>query len=292
MTTKVLVIGATGTQGGSVVSHLLSGEFGACDVYGVTRTASNQASRTLESRGVTVLEGNLTNAERMRECCADMDAVFGMTTFFEAGTDAEIEQGITLAEAADDAGVARFVFSSGGRADKAPLAHFASKAQVEKRIKELGFEYTILRPVFFMQNFATYHGEELANGRLSMPMSSDRPLALLDATDIGKAVGMALRDTDRFGGETIELAGDNRTPAEIATALSTELGHEVTHARPDLDDYRAMAGDEMAEMYDWFETAGYGSNPTADAEAYGIEPNDFATFLSKGKPFQSAPPGV
>jgi uncharacterized protein YbjT (DUF2867 family) len=292
MTMNVLVTGATGTQGGSVVNQLLSGDYGACDVYGLTRTATSHAARTLESRGVTVLEGDLTDAERMRECCAEMDAVFGVTTFFEAGTDAETEQGITLAEAADDAGVERFVFSSVGRADEAPLAHFASKAQVEKRVTELGFEHTILRPVFFMQNFATYHGEELDEGTLSMPMAPDTPLALLDAMDIGKAVGMALQDGDRFGGKTIELAGDNRTPVEIATALSTELGHEITHVRPDLDDYRAMAGDEMAEMYDWFEAVGYGSNPTADAEAYGLNPNDFESFLSKGEPFQSVQPGV
>lgn len=287
---KILVAGATGTQGGSVVEHLLSGEYGEYDVYGLTRDADSDAARALESRGVTVLEGDLTDAARMRECCDGMDAVFCVTTFFEAGTEIETEQGITLAEAAKEAGVERFVYSSVGSADSAPLAHFASKARVEDRIAELGFDYTFVRPVFFMQNLAYFNAEELADGTLSIPLSGDTPLALVDATDIGKTVAMALADPERFVGETVELAGDNRTPVEIAAAISDVIGHEVTHVHLDVDDYRAMAGDEMADTYVWFEEGGYGANPMTDAEAYGIEPTDLDTFLTESEAFRSFRP--
>ncbi|WP_416840905.1 NmrA/HSCARG family protein [Haloferax sp. DFSO52] len=286
---KILVAGSTGTQGGSVVDQLLSGKFGEYDVYGLTRNANSDAARALEARGVTVLGGDLTDAERMRDCCEGMDAVFCVTTFYEAGTDVETEQGVIFAEAAKEAGVERFVLSSVGKADTAPLAHFASKARVEDRVKELGFDYTIIRPVFFMQNLTRFYGEELAEEGLSVPMSSETPLALLDATDIGKAAAMALADPERFVGKTIELAGDNRTPAEIAAALSTVRGHEITHVRPDIDDYRQMVGDEMADMYVWYEEVGYGVNPIADAEAYGIEPNDLETFLSVSEESRSTP---
>ena len=284
---KILVAGATGTQGGSVVEHLLSGEHGEYEVYGLTRNADSNAARALEARGATVLEGDLTDAARMRECCDGMDAVFCVTTFFEAGTDVETEQGITLAEAAAEAGVQRFVYSSVGSADTAPLAHFASKARVEDRIEELGFDYTFVRPVFFMQNLAYFHAEELADGTVSIPMAADTPLALLDARDIGKTVAMAFADPETFVGETIELAGDNRTPVEIAAAISDVIGHEVTHVRLDIDDYRAMAGDEIADTYVWFEAGGYGADPTADAAAYGIEPTDLETFLAESEAFRS-----
>lgn len=76
------------------------------------------------------------------------------------------------------------------------------------------------------------------------------------------------------------------------SGLSEALGHEVTHVRPDINDYRTMAGDEMAEMYGWFEEVGYGSNPMADAEAYGIGPNDFASFLSNSDALQSGSPAA
>jgi uncharacterized protein YbjT (DUF2867 family) len=292
MTTNVLVAGATGTQGGSVVEHLLSDEYGQYDVYGLTRRPHSEAAQKLESHGVTVVEGDLTDGKRMRECCEEMDAVYCVTTFMEAGTDIETEQGVTMATAADDVGVNRFIYSSVGSADEAPLAHFTSKARVEDRIKQLDLEHTIVRPVFFMQNFPKYHRDELVDGTLSMPMSPDRPLALLDAGDIGKTVCMALADPERFAGETVELAGDNRTPTEIAAALSTVLGQEIAHVRPDIEAYRSMVGDEMADMYEWFEDVGYGSDPTADAEAYGIEPKDFESFLAQSDALESLPPAA
>jgi uncharacterized protein YbjT (DUF2867 family) len=287
---KVLVAGATGTQGGAVVDSLLSGAFGEHEVYGLTRDAGSDRARALAARGVTVVEGDLSDPARMRECCEGMDAVFCVTTFFEAGTEAEAEQGVVLAEAASAAGVERFVYSSVGSADTAPLAHFASKAAVEERVKRLGLDYTILRPVFFMQNLSTYHGEEVAAGTLTVPLSSDTPLALVDARDIGRAVAVALADPERFVGETVTLAGDDRTPAALAAGLSTALGHEVTHVRPDVDDYRAAAGDEMADMYEWFEAVGYGATPTADAEAFGLDPTDFETFLAEAEAFRSPTP--
>lgn len=305
---KVLVTGATGTQGGSVVDHLLSGEFGAFDVYGLTRDADGDAARALADRGVTVLEGDLTDESRMHEYCVGIDAVFCVTTFFgrEASaaprgdgeavdaTDAETEQGTTLATAAASAGVDRFVYSSVASADSAPLAHFESKARVEAHVRELGFDYTFVRPVAFMQNLAVGNAEEVRDGTLSLPLSADTALALVDADDIGRTVAMALSEPDRFVGETVTLAGDNQTPAELAAALTAALGHEVAFVEWNLDDYRATMGDELADMYEWFEAVGYGADPASAARAYGIDTTDFAAFLDgpAGQQFRSAAPAA
>lgn len=294
MSTKVLVAGATGTQGGSVVDHLLSGEFGSFEVYGLTRDAESDAARALADRGVHVLEGDLTDESRMHEYCVGIDAVFCVTTFFEAGTDAEVEQGTTLADAAKAAGVDRFVYSSVASAPDAPLAHFESKARVEARVRELGFDYTVVRPVAFMQNLVFGNGEEVTNGTLSLPLSADTELALVDADDIGRTVAMALADPERFVGETVTLAGDNLTPVEIADAFAAVTGHDVEFVEWDIDDYRATRGDELADMYAWFEAVGYGPDPTADARAYGVDTTDFAAFLAgpAGERFRSAAPAA
>jgi hypothetical protein len=57
-------------------------------------------------------------------------------------------------------------------------------------------------------------------------------------------------------------------------------------------DYRATAGEEMAGTDDWSESVGDGPAPTADAAAYGLEPNDFASFLSTDDALQSPPPAA
>lgn len=40
----------------------------------------------------------MTDGARMAELCAAVDAVFCVTTFFEAGTEAEVNQGTSLAD--------------------------------------------------------------------------------------------------------------------------------------------------------------------------------------------------
>ncbi|WP_255195486.1 NmrA/HSCARG family protein [Halorarius litoreus] len=289
---KVLVAGATGNQGGSVIDHLLSGDYGEYRVFGLTRDADGDRAQALAERGVTVVEGDLTDIDRMTTLCDGMDAVFAVTTFYERGTDAETDQGVSLADAANAASVKRFVYSSVGDADTAGLKHFESKARVEKRIQKLGFDYTIVRPVYFMQNFAYLHREELAGGQLAMPLRMDTTLALLDADDIGKTVAMALADPETFVGETITLAGDNLTLPEMVTAFSEALGTEITPYSLDVTEYRTVAGDEMADMYAWFEREGYGDHVTDEAREYGIDCTTLAEFLAESDIWQPTAPAA
>jgi uncharacterized protein YbjT (DUF2867 family) len=287
---NVLVAGATGTQGGSVVESLASGEFGAYELYGLTRDATSERARTLAERGVTVVEGDMTDAERMRELCTGMDVVFCVTTFFEDGTVAETEQGVTLAEAAADAGVTHFVFSSVAGADRdTGLEHFESKYAVERAIAGLDLPTTVVRPVYFMQNVAFMLGEEVAAGRLPMPLDPDVTLALVDANDIGRVVATAIADPERFAGETIEIAGDDLTLAEMAEALTAATGHEVEPVYVDLEEYRGQAGDELADMYAWFNEVGYDIDREALAADYGIECRSFEAFLAESEAFRPAP---
>jgi uncharacterized protein YbjT (DUF2867 family) len=288
--TKILVSGATGTQGGAVVDHLLSGEYGTYDVYGLTRDASSEAARALADRGVTVVEGDLTDAERMTELCDGMDGVFSVTTFMEAGTATETQQGITLADATSEAGVAHFVYSSVGAADRdTGLPHFESKYEVERHVSDLGLPATVVRPVFFMQNFAYMHGEELQDGTLSMPLDEGVELGLVDADDIGQAVAMAFADPDRFVGQTFELGGDSLTLEAMAAAFSTAMGIDVDPVHLDVETYRGAAGDEMADMYAWFNAEGYDIDPDALRADYGIETTDFASWLAATDAFRPAP---
>jgi uncharacterized protein YbjT (DUF2867 family) len=58
--TNVLVVGATGNQGGAVVDHLLASDHDF-DVRGLTRDASSDAAQALEERDVTMQEGDLND---------------------------------------------------------------------------------------------------------------------------------------------------------------------------------------------------------------------------------------
>jgi len=287
----ILVTGATGTQGGAVVDHLLA-DSEQWEIYGLTRDATSDGAEALEARGVTVVEGDLTDADRMAELVDGMDAVYGVTMFMEQGTDVEVEQGVTLAEAAADAGVDHFVYSSVGSADAdTGLPHFESKWAVEQRIEELGLPTTVIRPVFFMQNFAYMMRDDIMDGQLTMPLREGVSLAIVDATDIGQAVVAALSDPDAFLGEVITLAGDDLTLEEFAAAFSDHLGHEVEPIHAGVEDYREMAGDELADMFQWFNDVGYDIDIPTLAE-WGIETTSFEAYLDDSEAWQPAAPAA
>ena len=284
--TDVLVAGATGTQGGSVVEHLLSGEYGEFGVHGLTRDASSEAAVALADRGVRIVEGDMTDADRMRELCTDVDAVFCVTTFFEAGTDAETEQGRTLAEAADAAGVDHFVYSSVGSADRdTGLAHFESKYAVERRIDELELPATVVRPVFFMQNFGYMMREEILGGRLAMPFPEGVEIQMVDARDIGLTAATALGAPDRFVGETIELAGDELTLEGIAATFAEHLGRDVRAIHTDIEEFAAAMGEEFAATYRWMIEVGYDADIDRLRGEYGIDPRSLEEFLDSSPAF-------
>ncbi|MDT3434217.1 NmrA/HSCARG family protein [Haloarcula sp. 1CSR25-25] len=282
---NILVTGATGTQGGAVVDYLLA-DSEQWEIYGLTRDATSDAAEALEARGVTVVEGDMTDADRMQELVDGMDAVYSVTTFMEHGTDVEVEQGVTLAEAAADAGVDHFVYSSVGSADAdTGLPHFESKWAVEQRIEELGLPATVVRPVFFMQNFAYMMREDIMDGQLVMPLNEGVSLAVVDATDIGQTVVAALSDPEAFLGEVVTLAGDDLTVEKFAAAFGDQLGHEVEPVHADVEDYREMAGDEMADMFQWFNDVGYDIDIPALAE-WGIETTSFEAYLADSEMWQ------
>jgi uncharacterized protein YbjT (DUF2867 family) len=284
---KILVAGATGQQGGTVVDHLLADGH---EVYGLTRDSSSAKARALANSGVSVVEGDLRDAARMAECCAGMDGAFLVTTFFEDGTDVEVEQGQTFATAAAEAGVDHLVFSSVGGADRdTGLAHFESKWAVERHIADLGVDASVIRPVFFMQNFETMLGGEISAGRLPMPLEPGVDLQLVDATDIGRVAAMAFDDPERFVGATIELAGDERTLESIAGAFGAHLGSEVEPIHVDVEDYRTEAGDELADMFRWFNEVGYDSDVDSLHGQWGIDPADLETYLATSDYWRPAP---
>ena len=172
---KVLVIGATGAQGGSVTRHLL--EKGH-QVRTLTRNPDSAKAKKLAEKGVEVLKGDFTDPASLVEAAKGMDAMFAMTTPYESGVEAETKQGIAVADAAKLAGVGHLVFTSVAGADrKTHIPHFDSKYKVEQHIAGLGIPYSILAPVFFMENwFAPWFLPSIQEGTLQFAMPPEKPL--------------------------------------------------------------------------------------------------------------------
>src|SRR5947209_18831672 len=104
------------------------------------------------------------------------------------GTDAatEAREGINVVRATSAVGVKHLVYSSVAGADRATgIPHFDSKFEVEKEIRKSGIPFTIVAPVFFMENFlAEWMAAGIAQGSIVIAMPATRRLQQIAVEEI------------------------------------------------------------------------------------------------------------
>jgi len=247
----ILVAGATGRQGGATVRALLERGY---SVRALTRHPESERAKKLAAAGVEVVKGDLGDPASLRAAVQGAHGVFSVTDFWEHGHDKEIAHGRNLADAAQAAGVKHFVYSSVGGADRAPaVPHFESKWQVEQHLKTLSMPWTVLRPVSFME----WDPAEFGGGKLQSPLSPTTHLQQISVDDIGRFAAEAFDHPGEWVGKTVEIAGDDRTMAEIAAAMGKALGRQVDYVQIPWPDFEKSAGPEVTAMFKWFEADGY-----------------------------------
>lgn len=147
MSKLIVVLGATGGQGGSVVNTFLSTP--GWRVRGLTRNASSAQASALRDKGVEVVEANTDNQTSLEHAFAGAHAIFAFTDyydyFFEIGPDKSIArettQGTNIARAAAKIdSLERFVWSTLPNTElftqgAAVVPHFQGKANVDAYIK-------------------------------------------------------------------------------------------------------------------------------------------------------------
>jgi uncharacterized protein YbjT (DUF2867 family) len=247
----ILVLGATGGQGGAVAGALLAG---GVPVRALVRRPDGPSVRRLAERGVETVVGSLDDTTALGAAMRGVAAVFAVTTPFEAGVDAEVAQGRAILAAARDEQVPHLVFSSVAGADQhSGVPHFESKAVIEAELAESGLPYTITAPTYFFDN-ALGGMDRIRGGILDLPLPPDRPLQQLGRPDLGAFVAKVLNDPKPYVGQRIELAGDAVTPARMAGLLSAALGRPVRHEHTPLE---SISNPDMHAMWTFFNGPGY-----------------------------------
>ena len=223
----ILVVGATGQQGGAVATHLLKDGW---DVRALVRDPNKEQAQALLSQGVQLVQGDLYDRASLERAVDGVYGVFSVQNYWlpDVGYDGEIKQGRLLADAAKGADVEHFVYSSVGAAHRGMgQRHFESKWNIERYLEELGLPHTIVRPVAFMDNLE-WARAGISNGSFSSwGVREDKRTQLIAVDDIGAIVAVVFSDRPRFLGRTLEIAGDELTELEQAEALTKVIGRPV-----------------------------------------------------------------
>ncbi|CAI5955559.1 unnamed protein product [Closterium sp. NIES-64] len=197
----IVVFGATGAQGSSVVAALLAS--GRYRIRAVTRHADSPRAAHLRDAKVEVAQADQADRQAVR---AALEGAYGafvvsaVTDFYSLG-EREVEVGKGVVEEARGAGVQHMVWSTlphVHRLSKGQLnvPHFTNKAKVEEVVRASGFKHhTFVMCAFYYQNFAHFNlAREEADGTVvfELPMAADDMLTAFDVDDTGAAVLNAL----------------------------------------------------------------------------------------------------
>jgi uncharacterized protein YbjT (DUF2867 family) len=258
----VLVTGATGKQGGQLARELLARGHA---VRALTRKPDSPAAVALAGRGAKLFSGDFENQQSLERAVRGADAVFAMSTPFEVGEKSETREGINLVRASKAGGVRHLVYSSVAGADRATgIPHFDSKYEVEMEIRRSGLPFTIVAPVFFMDNFLSgWLAGGLARGSLSMALPATRRLQQVPVTDIARFAALVIERRDDFLGKRIDIASDELTLSTAAAVLSEVTGRPIEFSAVPVDSVR-QSSEDLARMYEWFDRVGY------DADVVGL----------------------
>jgi uncharacterized protein YbjT (DUF2867 family) len=223
----ILVTGATGTVGRQVIEQLVKR---GADVRALVR---DPAKANLPA-GVTVVQGDLLDVDALR------GAFSGVSTLFllNAVVSDEFTQALIALNLAREAGVERIVYLSVIHCDLyVNVPHFAGKFAVERMIEKMGFNATILRPAYFMNNDLTIKDVVTGYGVYPMPIGS-KGLAMIDARNIGEIAAIELVRREQSATplplDRINLVGpDVLTGRDVAGIWSEALGRPIAYPGDD-----------------------------------------------------------
>nr|WP_078709103.1 NmrA/HSCARG family protein [Consotaella salsifontis] len=239
----ILVLGATGRQGGSVARVLLNRGW---SVRAFVRDSSKPAAAELAAAGARLARGTFDDTASLR---AAMDEVHGVFSALPATLSAEdeVRHGIAIAELAADEDIPHFVYSSGASAGTVPtgIARFDAKPRIEAHVRRILPEATILRPSIFM-DMLVRPGTGLDKGRYTSLVEPQGSMHVVSLADIGRFVAAVFYDRERFAGQVVPLASDRLTGLDLAAAFSQASGRPISYAR--LPDAVLSTNPDLAHM--------------------------------------------
>lgn len=266
----ILVAGATGKQGGALISALLPTK--QFKIIALTRNTTTLRAQSLRSRpNVTLLEGDLNNCPAIfSKLATPVHGVFSVQTPMDPKV--EEQQGKELVDAAAAHGVEHFVYTSAERGgpersdvDGTVIPHFKSKFNIENHLKAVskksGMEWTIIRPVAFMENMTP---DFLGKGFATMWKLNgvDSKLQLISSKDIGKLAALSFQSPEEFKGRSMSLAGDELSWQEANGIFKAFVGTDLPLTYSWIGSALKIAlHKQLGIMFKWFVDIGFGADP-------------------------------
>ncbi|KAI1472668.1 nucleoside-diphosphate-sugar epimerase family protein [Daldinia caldariorum] len=300
----VLITGATGKQGGAVVSALLKAN-ADFEILALTRDVQSASAQRLAQKSpkIKLVAGDMDAADTIFRNAKVITktpiwGVFSVQAAMGGGANPRKEefQGKALIDASLKNGVKHMVYSSvdrgGARSDNDPtdVPHFVSKHNIEKHLQEKTqsgeMGWTILRPVAFFENLTpNFFGKVFATS-WKINLKPDQKLQLVATSDIGFFAAEALRKPEEWKGKKLSLAGDELTYEQFAAVFKQKTGNDLPTTYHFVATLINWMSKELGSMFRWFRNVGYGADITS-LRRMNPALKDFGTWLETDSQFKT-----
>ena len=255
----ILVVGATGMVGGQVCRRLAARGIPA---RALVRATSDPAKvEALRGLGIDVVTGDVRDAASLAEACRQVTAVIStlssMPFSYEPGVNdiatTDRDGLVRLIDAARDAGVRQFVYTSfSGNIDLSfPLRD--AKRAVETHLRASGMRWTILRPSYFMEGWLSPAvGFDAPAATATLYGDGTSPISWISLADVA-SFAVASLDEPAAADATLELGGPQALAPLQVVRIFERLGGRtfpVQHVPVEaLAAQQAAADDPMQQSF-------------------------------------------
>jgi uncharacterized protein YbjT (DUF2867 family) len=267
----IVVLGATGAQGGGLVRAILAGA-GGFTARAVTRDANSAKAKALAAAGAEVAAADAGDEESLKRAFDGAYGAFCVTFFWDhLSPEKEYAQAGAMARAAKAAGLQHVIWSTLEDTRKlVPLGddrmptlmgrykvpHFDAKGEADELFRQAGVPTTFLLTSFYWDNLIHFGSgpRRGADGRLSFVLPMDgQKLPGIAAEDIGRCAYGIFQRGAALTGRTVGIAGEHLSGAEMAGALSAALGEPVVHDPVPPEVYRTFGFPGAADLANMFQ---------------------------------------
>jgi len=242
----IFITGITGNQGGAVAKYLVSTDN---TIIGLTRNASSEKAKQWKAKGVTLVEGDLSDPTSYQTQLDKADAIFLVQVLQKK--ESEINQGEQFINAIKPENKTHLVYSSVLGADlNTGVPHFESKFELEKYIHSKNLRHTILRPAsFYENNLYPQVANGIKKGKYVSPLNKDCKQQMIGTDDIGKIAAQVISNDAKYQDKTLSIATDEWQIGDVPKAFSEALNIPVKYKKlPGLITRLAM-GKDLSKMF-------------------------------------------
>jgi len=285
----VLVSGATGAQGGSVVNHLLKDD--TFNVRAVTRNTESDAAKELSKKGVEVVKGDLVDKSSIVSALKGASSAFLVTNWWANFGKTELEEGKNFVDAAVEVKLPYFVWSSLENVEKETkgeikVPHFDVKGQISEYARENKLNFSEVKLSFYSENFLSMMRPKFQNGTLTLVLPFTTTIDFFSVHDLGGVVLPLLKNPKEYIGKSYGLASDTLTGQEITKIFKDSIGLDVYVYQPSTKEFASYGfpgADELANMFEFYNVFAGKLRSEKETRSLYSETKSFSDFLKNNK---------